>query len=130
MRARALVRDKALTRVCLSLIPPPPLFSVQTMDIQGDGTLDYEEFLAATVHSSKAASEDALFEAFAELDTDGSGLVTADELAAKLSELGMSVNAEELQMMLDEGDSNRDGYIDYMEFLDLMSPGERERGVV
>lgn len=60
------------------------------MDVQGDGMLDFEEFLAATVHVSKAASEANLFRAFAELDMDGDGLVTADEVAEKLRELGMS----------------------------------------
>lgn len=96
-----------------------------TVDVQGDGAIDYEEFLAATVAGSKAASEDALFEAFAELDADGSGYVSAEELADKLSELGMSADPADIQKMIGDADSNNDGMIDYLEWLQLMSPGTR-----
>lgn len=47
----------------------------QTMDVQGVQTIDYEEFLAATVHASKITSDENLFFAFAEVDRDGDGCV-------------------------------------------------------
>lgn len=98
------------------------------MDVQGDGFLDYEEFLAATVHVSKAASEANLFKAFAELDVDGDGLVTADEVAEKLRELGMGeVNLGIVRAMITDNDVNGDDQIDYLEFLHVMAPELAQR---
>lgn len=93
-----------------------PLSDVQalvaTMDTTGSGVLDYEEFLAATVHFSKTMSEEILFEAFAELDADGTGFITAEDIAAKLTQLGtVEVSEAEVLRMIGEADLNDDGMI-------------------
>lgn len=83
---------------------------VATMDTTGSGRLDYEEFLAATVHFSKTMSEEILFEAFAELDADGTGFITAGDIAAKLTQLGtVEVSEAEVLRMIQEADLNDDG---------------------
>ena len=43
------------------------------VDMNASGAIDYEEFLAATLHASKIASDEHLKRAFQEFDTDGSG---------------------------------------------------------
>ena len=93
-----------------------------TMDMQGDGSLDYEEFLAATVSAAKLESEDNLLQAFADLDSDGSGFISADELTAKLVELGMGSDPAEVKQLIKEADLNNDGQIDYQEFVQMMAP--------
>jgi calcium-dependent protein kinase len=46
---------------------------MQDIDMNASGAIDYEEFLAATLHASKIASDEHLQRAFLEFDTDGSG---------------------------------------------------------
>lgn len=51
-------------------------------DIDGDGTIDYEEFIAATMNQSKLEREEHLKKAFETFDLDGDGQITHDELVA------------------------------------------------
>jgi calcium-dependent protein kinase len=47
---------------------------LQDVDMNASGAIDYEEFLAATLHASKIATDEHLQRAFQELDRDGSGV--------------------------------------------------------
>lgn len=49
-------------------------------DIDNSGTIDYGEFIAATVHLNKLEREEHLIAAFRYFDKDGSGHITVDEL--------------------------------------------------
>ena len=49
-------------------------------DVDKSGTIDYDEFIAATVHLNKLEREEHLLAAFAYFDRDGSGYITVDEL--------------------------------------------------
>ncbi len=55
-----------------------------SIDIDASGTIDYEEFLAATVNLSQLEKEENMYRAFAHFDTDNSGYITEDELEAAL----------------------------------------------
>lgn len=55
------------------------LVSLQA-DVDKNGTIDYGEFIAATVHLNKLEREDHLIAAFSYFDMDGSGYITIDEL--------------------------------------------------
>ena len=46
---------------------------LQDVDMNASGAIDYEEFLAATLHASKISTDEHLQRAFQEFDTDGSG---------------------------------------------------------
>ena len=54
----------------------------QDADIDGDGTIDYEEFLAATINQSKLEREEHLKSAFMHFDLNGDGQITHEELMA------------------------------------------------
>lgn len=55
-----------------------------------NGTIDYGEFVAATLHLNKLEREENLASAFAYFDKDGSGYITIDELQLACKELGLS----------------------------------------
>lgn len=59
-------------------------------DIDNSGTIDYGEFLAATVHLNKLEREENLVSAFSFFDKDGSGYITIDELQQACKEFGLS----------------------------------------
>ena len=84
------------------------MFQVYALELQADidnnGTIDYGEFVAATLHLNKIEKEDHLLAAFSYFDKDGSGFITHDELQQACKEFGI----EDLQMeeMMREVDQN------------------------
>lgn len=66
-------------------------------DVDNSGTIDYGEFIAATLHLNKIERDDHLFAAFSYFDKDGSGYITADELQHACEEFGIGdVRMEEM----------------------------------
>ncbi len=61
---------------CLGWVVP-----AQGVDQNGDGVLDWSEFLAAMLHRGKLLQEARLKAAFAQLDADGDGALSRDDLA-------------------------------------------------
>ncbi|CAK8571275.1 unnamed protein product [Lathyrus sativus] len=99
---------------------------MQSADVDNSGTIDYGEFIAATLHLNKVDREDHLVAAFSYFDKDGSGFITRDELQKACEEFGLGdVGLEE---MIREADQNNDGRIDYNEFVAMMQRGNAEIG--
>lgn len=95
---------------------------MKSCDVDGNGTLSYEEFIAATIHQNKLESQEHLFMAFSHFDADNSGYITQDELLTSLKDHGLPTdNVEEL---ISNADKNGDGKIDYEEFVDMMRSQE------
>jgi calcium-dependent protein kinase len=92
------------------------------IDSNLNGKIDYTEFLAACLHSQKYLNLGLIKSAFSFFDTDNSGFITRDELATALK--GNREDGPQLDATCDEiirlVDTNRDGKIDYMEFLMMM----------
>lgn len=59
-------------------------------DVDHNGTIDYGEFIAATVHLNKLEREEHLMAAFRYFDKDGSGSITVDELQQAWAEHNMT----------------------------------------
>ena len=59
-------------------------------DVDNSGTIDYGEFIAATIHLNKLEREEHLIAAFQYFDKDGSGYITVDELQQACAEHNMT----------------------------------------
>lgn len=59
-------------------------------DIDNSGTIDYGEFIAATIHLNKLERDEHLVAAFQYFDKDGSGSITIDELQQACQEQGLN----------------------------------------
>lgn len=94
---------------------------MEAADIDNNGTIDYGEFLAATVHLNKLEREENLLSAFSFFDKDGSGFITIDELTQACVEFGLG--EVHLEDMIREIDQDNDGQIDYGEFAAMMRKG-------
>jgi len=92
---------------------------LKSMDVDGNGELDHEEFIAATLCASKIQNEDNMERAFAYFDKDNSGFITSDELRKVIDDFGMTGMSD--REFMTELDANNDGKIDYDEFLQFMS---------
>lgn len=73
-------------------------------DVDNNGTIDYGEFIAATLHLNKVEREDNVFAAFSYFDKDGSGYITPDELQKACKEFGME--EAHLEEIIQEADQN------------------------
>jgi len=94
-------------------------------DVDGDGTIDYLEFITATMHMNRMEREDHLFTAFQFFDKDNSGYITKEELEQALKDYGMG-DQETIKDIIAEVDTDNDGRIDYDEFVAMMSKGNQD----
>ena len=93
-----------------------------SLDTDKDGKILYTEFLAALVGEREILTEEKLYRAFLFLDKDGSGKI--DKAAIKNVILHNKSNIDaEIDNIIEDADKNKDGVIDYNEFLDMMGFG-------
>jgi calcium-dependent protein kinase len=88
-------------------------------DANSNGSLDYEEFLTATLSVAKLQKPEVLRQAFREFDIDGDGYITMDELRTVLKRKGEHL--EDIEGMVAMCDKDGDGRIDYLEFQAYMT---------
>lgn len=91
-------------------------------DVDGNGTIDYIEFITATMHLNRMEREDHLFKAFEYFDKDKSGYITKEELESALTKYNMG-DEKTIKEIIAEVDSDNDGRINYEEFVAMMRSG-------
>jgi calcium-dependent protein kinase len=57
------------------------------IDTDGNGAIDYSEFLMATMNEAQLLSQEKLKAAFKMFDKDGSGTISKDEIKEALGQL-------------------------------------------
>ncbi|KAJ2741996.1 hypothetical protein GGI20_004793 [Coemansia sp. BCRC 34301] len=93
---------------------------VNELDTDGNGKIDFEEFIALMQRHSPDESDE-LKEAFSVFDKDGDGFITEPELAEAMTKLGENIEPKEVKAMFNEADVNQDGAISYNEFVAMMA---------
>ena len=94
---------------------------INEVDIDGNGTIDFKEFLGLMARKMKESdNEEEIIEAFKVFDRDGNGLISSDELLHVLNSLGEKLTIEEVDDLIKDADLDRDGYINYEEFVNLI----------
>ena len=94
---------------------------VNNMDMDGNGELDYEEFIAATLSTAKMENDDNLARAFAYFDKDNSGYISREEVVKVIADFGLEFMEGDVNEFMEAADTNKDGKIDYDEFLAVMT---------
>ncbi|CAI9785484.1 unnamed protein product [Fraxinus pennsylvanica] len=69
--------------------------------------------------NSRAQIEDELKQVFKKFDVNGDGKISASELGSIMGSLGHRTTNEELEIMIKEVDSDGDGFINMLEFIEL-----------
>ena len=94
---------------------------IREVDLNGDGTIDFKEFLCLMVKKMDDSDIDQeLQDAFKFFDGDKDGYITSLELRNAMNNLGDEYTPEEAEEMIKEGDLDNDGRIDYDEFMKLV----------
>lgn len=95
------------------------------------GQISYTRFMAEMLATKEAESGEILWQLFREVDTDGSGSLSPDEVAAMLRRpavvqaFGTRLSAEELMKRMD---ADKDGKIDFWEFRNALEATSGPRG--
>ncbi|KAG2692615.1 hypothetical protein I3760_08G060500 [Carya illinoinensis] len=113
---------EGLKRVGTELMESEIKSLMEAADIDNNGSIDYGEFLAATLHMNKMEREENLIAAFSYFDKDSSGYITIDELQQACKEFGLG--DVHLDDIIKEIDQDNDGRIDYGEFAAMMRTGD------
>ena len=96
---------------------------IHIIDLDGNGVIDYNEFLNCAINKEKILSNERLEIAFKTFDTDGSGKISVDEIMdifTKGTKNNKGVNREVFEKMVKEADENGDGEISFSEFKTIM----------
>ncbi|GKV52852.1 hypothetical protein SLEP1_g59407, partial [Rubroshorea leprosula] len=92
-------------------------------DVDGDGTLNYGEFMAVSVHLKKMANDEHLHKAFAFFDQNQSGYIEIDELRGALNDDVDTSSEEVINAIMLDVDTDKDGRISFEEFAAMMKAG-------
>lgn len=90
------------------------------IDIDKNGFVEYEEFIAATINKKKLLTEENVKKAFDAFDRDNSGKISAEELKMVLSGGNEEEDKNVWKKIIKEIDSDGDGEISYEEFAAMM----------
>ena len=102
--------------LCLTDLRCYIFFHFQQADVDNSGSIDYGEFIAATLHLNKVEREDHLFAAFQDFDKDGSGYITADELQLACEEFGLGdVKLEDMIGEVDQDNVRQSVFVSVLE---------------
>ncbi|CAK9139936.1 unnamed protein product [Ilex paraguariensis] len=112
-----------LQKFCSQLAESEVQMLIEAVDTIGKGTLDYEEFVAISLHLQRMANDEHLHKAFSYFDKDGNGYIEPDELRDALMEDGADDCTDVANDIFQEVDTDKDGRISYDEFAAMMKTG-------
>lgn len=101
---------------------------MEAADVDNNGSIDYIEFITATMHRHRLDKDENLYKAFLYFDKDHSGFITRDELRHAMTEYGIGDEAT-IDEVLDDVDTDKDGRINYEEFVSMMRKGSVDHNV-
>ncbi|KAL0364647.1 UNVERIFIED_CONTAM: Calcium-dependent protein kinase [Sesamum angustifolium] len=93
-----------LRKVGSQLAEPEIKLLMDVADVDGNGVLDYGEFVAVTIHLQRMENDEHFRRAFMFFDKDGSGYIELDELQeALIDESGRAISYDEFVAMMKAG---------------------------
>ena len=119
-----LTKDELIQGLCILLTPEEAEKEVnrliEIIDVDGNGFIEYEEFLRAGLDKGKILTENNLETAFKLYDINNRGKINAIELGNVLGGGDDNVEENVWQELIDEADIDKDGEINYDDFKGIM----------
>ncbi|XP_038066088.1 calmodulin-like [Patiria miniata] len=92
---------------------------MEAVDTNKSGFVEYDEFEKLMIAQDKKMME-GVAESFKQIDKDGSGFITLDEMDALFKGLGVTLTQKELKQEMAKVDLNKDNKISLAEFKKMM----------
>ena len=89
----------------------------KSIDTDNSGAIEYTEFISACIEKNIYLNKEKLKEAFKLFDADGSGKISRAEIQKVLH---IEKQSKEIDNIMKKHDTNKDGEIDFEEFLNMM----------
>jgi len=89
----------------------------KSIDTDNSGNIEYTEFISACIEKNIYLNEEKLKEAFKLFDSDNNGKISKSEIE-KVLHIGK--HSKEIDEIMSKHDTNKDGEIDFQEFLIMM----------
>ncbi|XP_074646395.1 uncharacterized protein LOC141902522 [Tubulanus polymorphus] len=89
---------------------------IEDIDTDNSGTIDFNEFLVMMNKKMHTDQEAEMYNVFRVFDKNKDGKISVDELYGVLVKLGENITYDEAKEMIDEADTDRDGFVNYTEF--------------
>ncbi|XP_022954917.1 calcium-dependent protein kinase 10-like [Cucurbita moschata] len=112
-----------LKKVGSQLGEPEMKMLMEVADVDGNGVLDYGEFVAVTIHLQRMENDEHFRRAFMFFDKNESGFIELDELRKALADEASETDSDVLNEIMREVDTDKDGRISYDEFVAMMKTG-------
>ena len=93
-----------------------------SIDTDKSGKIDYTEFIAATLNKKNYLQKEKLYEAFSMLDKNKKGKISKEEIKGLLR---LESKDKIIMDLIEKADANKDGEIDYNDFLDFMGANDK-----
>ena len=93
---------------------------IKSIDSDGNGVIDYHEFLNCTINRNKILSKKNLQYAFNAFDKDGNGSISIEEIMSIFKKMRNKIDKKVFEKMMKDADSNGDGAIEFEEFNSIM----------
>lgn len=93
---------------------------IKSVDSDGNGVIDYNEFLNCTMNRDKIISDKNLQYAFNVFDRDGNGSISIEEIMSIFKKTSNTVDKKIFEKMMKDVDGNGDGKIEFNEFKSIM----------
>lgn len=94
--------------------------SLSTIDSNGDGVIDLNEFLAVMLDKRVYENEEKLWHAFKRFDMDSDGKISAQELREVIGRESEGENSLLWSEMIREADFDGDGEVNFEDFIKMM----------
>ncbi|KAL1822183.1 hypothetical protein ACET3Z_008961 [Daucus carota] len=112
-----------LRKVGLQLAEPEIKLLMAVADVDGNGVLNYGEFVAVTIHLQRMEYDEHFRKAFTFFDKNGNEYIELDELRDALADESGETDDDVLREIMQDADSDKDGKISYDEFVAMMKAG-------